>query len=157
MADADINARELVQRIWSHAESDLLAPDPVVPELPTYESPEHNGDLRYLNSHWEIDPAPEAAGSGAIKDRAKDRMTATVLGVLHRYFEQEREFFAHTVRFSNHIAGWGGRMAREVRLVQQSLGDESRRLIERQDVLHRRLELRIEELEQRIAELEQRR
>jgi hypothetical protein len=155
MADADINARELVQRLWEQAEGELLSPEPVVPELPEYESPEHDGNLRYLNTHWTIDPMPEGPGSGsAIKDRAKDRMTATVLGVLDRYFEREREYLAHGVRFSNRMAEWGGRMAREIRLVQRSLADESRRLAERQDILHRRLEQRVEELERRLAELE---
>jgi len=157
MADADINAQQFVREVWERAEGELLSPHPVVPNLPEYESPEHDGDLRYLNSHWSIDPAPEGFRSNnPMKDKAKDRVAGTVLSVLHRYFAQERDYFAHVVRFSNRMAEWGGRMAREIRVVQQSLHDESRRLIERQDVLHRRAEERIEALERRVAELEAR-
>jgi hypothetical protein len=154
MADADINARALVEQLWQRAEGELLLQDPVIPDLPEFEAPEHNGDLRYLNSHWQIDPALEGPGGAEWKAKAKDRFAETVFSVLARYFEQERDFFAHGVRAHNAMAAWCGRLAREIRIVAQSVGDESRRLSERQDVLHRRLEDRIAALEARIAELE---
>src|SRR3954469_13253160 len=102
MGDDNMTGQELARAIWERAEGEMLALRPVVPPLPEYESPEHDPDLRYLNSHWTIDPAPEGPSSGnQIKDRAKERLAATTLGVLDRYFSQEREYFAHSVRFAN--------------------------------------------------------
>lgn len=158
MADADVNARELVEQLWQRAEGELLLHDPVVPDLPEFESPEHDVNLRYVNSHWAIDPNPPQDGvpdgGGEWKAKAKDRFAETVFSVLRFYFRQEQDFLAHSVRVDNAMAGWCGRLAREVRMVAQAVSDESRRLAERQDVLHRRLEERITRLEARIAELE---
>lgn len=156
MDDTDITAQVLVEQLWHRADGVVLASDALLPELPEYESPEHDENLRYLNTHWAIDPAPDAPGGGGVewKDRAKRRLTATVLSTLRRYFEQERDYFAHSVRHANALAEWCGRLAREVRVVAQAIGDESRRLADRQDVLHARLEDRIAVLEARVAELE---
>jgi hypothetical protein len=156
MANANGNARDLVERIWERADGQLLDGEPVLPDLPDYESPEHDGDLRYVNSHWSIDPAYEGpARGGEWKVRAKERLSGSVFGVLDRYFEQERDFFAHGVRVQNKLAGWCSRLAREVRTVAQALNDESNRLVERQDVLHRRMEDRVAALEARLETLEQ--
>lgn len=155
MADADVSVRELVGRLWEQADDSLLEGDAVLAPMADFQSPEHDPDLRYLNDHWQIDPAAEGAPDGPQwKAKAKDRMAATVFGVLDRYFTQEKEFFAHGVRASNMLAGWSTRLAREVRLVAEALNDESHRLRDRQDVLNRRLELRIAELEDRIAAIE---
>jgi hypothetical protein len=155
MADADIAAQELVQQLWAKAEGELLSGRPLVPDLPDFEAPEHDGDLRYLNGNWAIDPADEGPSQGPEwRTKAKTRFTATVLSSLDRYFEQERDFLAHSVRVANTLAGWSGRLAREIRIVAQAIGDESARLVERQDILHRRTEARIAELEARVAELE---
>jgi len=155
VADTDITAQVLVEQLWQRADGVLLASRPVLPDLPEYESPEHDENLRYLNTHWSIDPTPDGPDSGVEwKDKAKRRLAATVLSTLHRYFEQERDYLAHSVRHANALAGWCGRLAREIRVVAQTIGDESRRLSDRQDVLHARLEDRIAVLEARIAELE---
>lgn len=157
MADADVSVRELVGRLWEQADGSLLEGDAVLAPLSDFESPEHDSDLRYLNDHWQIDPAAEGAPDGPQwKAKAKDRMAAAVLGVLDRYFNQEKEFFAHGVRASNMLASWSARTAREVRLVAEALNDESHRLCDRQDVLHRRLEARIADLESRLLEVESR-
>lgn len=158
MADADVSVRELVGRLWEQADDSLLEGDTVLAPLSDFDSPEHDADLRYLNDHWQIDPAAEGPPDGGPqwKAKAKDRMAATVFGVLDRYFTQEKEFFAHGVRASNMLAGWSTRLAREVRLVAEALNDESHRLRDRQDVLHRRLEVRVAELSARVVELESR-
>lgn len=157
MADADVNVREFVDKLWERVDGGPIEGTPVLAALPEYESPEHDSDLRYLNAHWLIDPAQEKGSDDSgrnAKTRAKDRLAGTVFAVLDRYFEQERNFFAHGVRVSNFLAGWSGRLAREVRTVADALNDESHRLRDRQDVLHRRLEDRIVELEARVRELE---
>ena len=155
MPNEETQVRGLIEELWAQADGELLEGNPLFVPLPDYESPEHNADLRYLNSHWQLDPTAETASdAAALKSKAKDRFNAAVLGVLHRYFEQEREFLAHSVRVSNLLAGWSDRLAREVRELAQGLTDESHRLRDRQDVLHRRLEDRIAELEARVQELE---
>ena len=157
MADADVNVREFVDKLWERVDGARIEGEPALPPLPDYESPEHDADLRYLNAHWLIDPVGDHPAEGAewnARARAKDRLAGTVFSILDRYFEQEREFFAHGVRVSNFLAGWSGRLAREIRTVAEALNDESHRLRDRQDVLHRRLEDRIAELERRLAALE---
>jgi len=157
MADADVNVRELVEHLWEQADQSLLEGEPVLAPLPDFQSPEHSAELRYLNEHWQIDPAAEGPADGPEwKAKAKSRMAATVFGVLDRYFVQEKEFFAYGVRTSNLLAGWSARLAGEIRLVAAALNDESHRLRDRQDVLHRRLEERIAALEDRLTELEAR-
>lgn len=157
MADEDVNVREMVARLWEKADESLAEGEPVLAQLPDFRSPEHDVDLRYLNEHWQIDPAVEKVPDGPEwKTKAKDRMAATVFGVLDRYFTQEREFFAHGVRTSNLLAEWIARLAKEIRLVATDLNDESHRLRDRQDVLHRRLEVRVAELSARVVELESR-
>lgn len=161
MADADVdepvNARATVERLWNQLDDELVEGEPAVAELPDFLSPVHNENIRYLNAHWDIDPASDALAGSEWKAKAKDRLAGSVLSVLDRYFEQERQFFAHTVRSMNDVAEWLARLAREVRTVGQSVTDESHRLRDRQDLLHQRLLARIAELEDRLAELEARR
>lgn len=122
--------------------------------LPEYESPEHDDNLRYLNAHWAIDPTPDGPGSGVEwKDKAKRRLAATVMSTLPgtsrattRISRARRPH--HPARALACLPNGRGTHA------SAAIGDESRRLADRQDVLHARLEHRIATLEARIAELE---
>jgi hypothetical protein len=155
VTDADISARKLVEEIWQRAEDELLGGTSVLPPLKDFESLEHNGDLRYLNSHWSIDPAQAGPPRGSEwKQKARSRFAASVYAVLDRYFAQERDFFAHSVRYQNEVAQWCATLSREIRQVASALEDEARRLSERQDVVQRRLEARVAELEDRLARRE---
>ena len=149
MEASALDAGDLVERLWREAavrDDDTSWLD----EFKDVERLEHSSELRELNRTWPLEVPTSLPRLGpAWKHRAKDRVARVVLSLLDRYFSHEREFLAHVTRFDNQVAAAHDELADQVRSLAEELAATSRRLRDRDELLHRLLEQRIERLEAR--------
>jgi len=149
------NADELVARVWEEAAARAASIEPLTPDEAT--APEAlalDGQLAYLNQHWAFATSPATPASSRAR-RTRERV-ARLLAFPSRYFAEEREFLAHTVRFANEVARRTDDLAAADTRLRRDLRAEARRLADRDQTLHDLLEARVAALEARVAELEAR-
>jgi hypothetical protein len=155
-----IDARTLVTRLCHEAERDYPSLLPIdIPPPWTAEHIRHREELGYLNRHWILETeGPPRAGGGLVA-RLRHLCSRFVHRIVRRalahYLLEERDLLANLVRFQNTLAERGDLLLDEahafrdrVRAQDARIVDELAHLVERDEVLHRALEQRIEALEQ---------
>lgn len=150
MGSSLLSSREIVERLWNDIRMrDEVAAKTAVPELSTYEQLVQGEALQYLNVHFPgRPPDPQQPGSGSkLKRKVRARLARFVIGLFAEYFEAEREFNTHVVRFANSTANSQDRLAHDVRQLAEAVRTESMRLRDEFDTLHRLLEARVVTLE----------
>lgn len=152
MGAPTLDARDLVERLWQQTQARRQAIASTLNGLEDVEALTHSDELRYLNARWRLDvPSGLPRVGPAWKHRAKERVAQLVLHLLDRYFTDERDFLAHVVRFQNKVAVAHDELVDQLRELIDQLRDESRRLAERDELLHRLLEERVEQLEHEVG------
>lgn len=144
-----LDARDIVERLWREAAASRERVSPPL-DIPEHQPLEASEELRDVNRGWPLPIPTSLPMTGPPwKQAAKAQVAGVVLHLLDRYFRDEREFLAHVVRFDNQVAVAHDRLAAQVRKLAEQLEETSRRLFEREELLHRLLEERVERLEQR--------
>lgn len=152
MGERSLSSRQVVERLWDgvRQREEALAGFPI--PRPTEAEPLiHSSTLRYLNVHWAIDPpAPPPAGRlASVRARARARAARFVCDLLTRYMQDERDFFAHTVRMQNSLAANYDELAHHLTQLAEAVKAEAQRLADRDEFLHGLLETRLDALEPR--------
>ncbi|MDQ3756384.1 MAG: hypothetical protein M3394_00820 [Actinomycetota bacterium] len=113
---------------------------------------QHLWELRHLNHHWDFDaPDPGQFGGPTVKGRAKGAIGRFVVHLFAKYFDDQREFYAHVVRVANALARSHDALADDLATLTRMLRDETQRLADRDAMFHALVEERLERMERILA------
>lgn len=152
MGNTSVDAETLVNQLWEDARAKEAAQSSLdAVQVGGGERLQHLWELRYLNHHWDFElPDPAQFGGPTAKGRAKAAIARFIAHFLAKYFADQREFYAHVVRVDNALAQRYDAQADDIVRLVQALRDESRRLSDRDAMLHSLLEERLERLERAV-------